>query len=81
VLESAFLALIGGVIGCLLAIPFNGMTGATSANFSDLAFAFQVTPPTLGGGIGGALLMGVFGGLLPAIRAARLPITSALREA
>jgi putative ABC transport system permease protein len=81
VLESAVLALVGGVLGCLLAMPFNGMTGATSANFSDLAFAFRVTSTTLGVGIAFALLMGVFGGLLPAIRAARLPITSALREA
>ena len=75
------LALVGGVLGCLLAMPFNGMTGATSANFSDLAFAFRVTSGDAGVGIAFALLMGVFGGLLPAIRAARLPITSALREA
>jgi putative ABC transport system permease protein len=81
VLESAVLALIGGAIGCLLALPFNGMTGATSANFSDLAFAFRVTTSTLLVGIAFALLMGVFGGLLPAIRAARMPITAALREA
>jgi putative ABC transport system permease protein len=81
VLESAVLALVGGLLGCLLAVPFNGMTGATSANFSDLAFAFRVTTATLVTGIVFALLMGVFGGLLPAIRAARLPITAALREA
>ncbi len=57
------------------------MTGATSANFSEVAFAFRVTATALGMGIAFALVMGLVGGLLPALRAARLPITSALREA
>lgn len=81
VLESVTLALVGGLLGCLLAMPFNGMTGATSANFSDLAFAFRVTPTTLAVGLTFALLMGTVGGLMPALRAARMPITAALREA
>jgi putative ABC transport system permease protein len=81
VLESLVLAAVGGAVGCLLALPFNGMTGATSATFSDLAFAFRVTPMTLAVGIAFALTMGVLGGMLPAVRASRLPITAALREA
>ncbi len=48
--------------------------------FSHLAFAFQVTPGLLGLGLAFALLMGVLGGLAPAVRAARLPIASALRD-
>lgn len=81
--ESVLLAVIGGALGCLLAIPMNGFTGATgnTASFSELAFAFRVTPATLIAGIVFAAVMGFAGGLLPALRAARLPITTALREA
>jgi putative ABC transport system permease protein len=82
VTESLFLAFIGGVLGCILALPANGVTSATNgANFSELAFAFRITPFALGVGIAFALVMGLLGGLLPAFRAARMPITSALREA
>jgi putative ABC transport system permease protein len=82
VTESVFLAFIGGVLGCILALPANGVTSATNgANFSELAFAFRITPFALGVGIAFALVMGLLGGLLPAFRAARMPITSALREA
>lgn len=82
VVESAFLALVGGAIGCLLALPANGLSGATGgANFSELAFAFRVTPTALVGGLVFAVVMGIAGGLLPALRASRLPITTALREA
>ena len=81
VIESTLLALIGGALGCLLALPANGLTAATgNAAFSELAFAFRVTPGALGGGLMFALLMGSLGGLLPAFRAARLPISSALRS-
>jgi putative ABC transport system permease protein len=48
--------------------------------FSHLAFAFRVTPPLLATGLGFALLMGLVGGVPPALRAARLPIAAALRE-
>jgi len=82
VTESLFLAFIGGLLGCVLALPANGITSATNgANFSELAFAFRITPFALGIGIAFALVMGLLGGLLPAVRAARMPITSALREA
>ena len=82
-IESELLALVGGVLGCLLALPWNGFLGGTgnTASFSEVAFAFRLTPPVLMDGVIVALVMGLLGGLLPAVRAARLPITSALREA
>ena len=82
VMESVLLALIGGLLGCLVALPMNGFTAATGTNaFSEMAFAFRVTPPLLITGLVFALLMGIAGGLLPALRASRMPITRALREA
>lgn len=83
VIESVFLALVAGVIGCLLAFPMNGFSTGTgqTASFSEIAFAFQITPPIVLGGMVFALAMGFLGGLLPAWRGARLPITAALREA
>ena len=60
----------------------NGFTAATGTNaFSELAFAFKVTPTLLIIGLIFAVLMGIVGGLLPALRASRMPITRALREA
>jgi putative ABC transport system permease protein len=82
VFESVLLALAGGIAGCLLALPANGFTTSTAgANFSEVAFAFRITSQALVSGLIFALTMGLVGGLLPAFRAARLPITSALREA
>jgi putative ABC transport system permease protein len=83
VVESVMLATAGGVLGCLLAFPMNGFTTGSgqTASFSELAFAFKVTPEILIRGIVFSAIMGFFGGLLPSVRAARLPITSALREA
>jgi putative ABC transport system permease protein len=78
------LAALGGVLGCLLAyLTVNGLTTATGQtnSFSELVFAFQITPPVIAIGIGFAVLMGFVGGLLPAVRASRMPITTALREA
>ena len=79
-LESAFLALVGGVLGVLLALPANGFTTATSNAFSELAFAFRITPGGITLGLVFSVVMGIVGGLLPALRAARVPITAALRE-
>jgi len=82
VLESVLLAMVGGLLGCLIALPMNGFTAVTGTNaFSELAFAFKVTPQLLAIGLIFAVLMGVAGGLLPALRASRMPITRALREA
>jgi putative ABC transport system permease protein len=82
VAESLALAVVGGLLGCALALPANGLTSATyGANWAELAFAFRTTPPVLAVGLVFATLVGIFGGLLPALRAARLPIASALREA
>jgi len=83
VIESEFLALAGGVAGCLLALPANGIMGGTgnTASFSEIAFAFRVTPDVLIAAMLFAAVMGFLGGVIPAVRAARLPIISALREA
>jgi putative ABC transport system permease protein len=81
--ESLVLGLIGGVIGGVAAyLFFNGYQTSTMnfQTFSQVAFAFLVTPRLLAMGLFYALAMGLIGGLLPAIRAARLPIASALRE-
>ena len=83
VLESVFLALVAGAIGCLLAFPMNGFSTGTgqTASFSEIAFAFRITPGIVTTGMIFALAMGFLGGLLPAWRGARMPITTALREA
>ena len=81
--ESMALGAIGGVIGGGAAyLGFNGYQTSTInfQTFSQVAFAFRVTPDLLGLGLFYALAMGAIGGLLPALRAARLPIPSALRE-
>jgi putative ABC transport system permease protein len=80
--ESLFISLVGGVLGCLAVLPLNGFTAGTMnwQTFSHLAFAFKVTPELLGAGLVFALFMGLLGGVLPAIRAARMPVAHALRE-
>jgi putative ABC transport system permease protein len=82
VVESTALAIIGGALGCLIALPANGMASAAGgANFSEVGFAFRVSGTSLAVAMGLALMMGIVGGLLPAFRAARMPIVSALRDA
>ncbi|PYQ49492.1 MAG: ABC transporter permease [Acidobacteria bacterium] len=83
VVESVTLALVGGAIGCLLAFPMNGYSTGTgqTQSFSEIAFAFRITPNIVGTAVAFAVIMGFIGGLLPAVRAAKLPITAALREA
>jgi len=82
-IESVILAVIGGAIGCLLAFPMNGFSTGTgqTQSFSEIAFNFRITPGIVLTGMVFAVVMGILGGLLPAARGARLPITSALREA
>ncbi len=82
--ESLALALVGGLVGGILAyLFFNGYQVATLnwQSFSQVAFAFRVTPRLLGQGMVYAVVIGLVGGLFPAIRAARLPVARALREA
>jgi len=81
-LETMLLALIGGLLGAAIAwLIFNNYTVSTlGANFSQVVFAFKVSPELVWGGLKWALAVGFVGGLFPAIRAARLPVTTALRE-
>jgi putative ABC transport system permease protein len=82
VTESVFLAAIGGIIGCALAFPMNGFSTGTGQtdSFSEIAFAFRISPEIVGTGMVFAVVMGLVGGLLPAVRGARLPIVVALRD-
>jgi len=81
-LETMLLALMGGLLGCAVAwLAFNGYSVSTiGSNFSAVVFKFQVSPELLWSGLKWALGIGLVGGLFPALRAARLPITTALRE-
>jgi len=81
-LESAFISILGGLAGILLSLPVNGIsTGTTNfSTFSEVAFNFRVDAPLALQALTLALIAGVFGGVLPAIAAARMPITKALRE-
>ncbi len=82
-LESLVLALVGGTIGATIAyLAFNGFQTATMnfQSFSQVTFAFQVTSQLLIQGIIWATVIGLTGGLFPALRAARLPIAAALRD-
>jgi putative ABC transport system permease protein len=80
--ESIALAVIGGVLGCILALPVHGLsTGTTNfSSFTEVAFKFRITPALMAGGLVFSAVMGAVGGLLPAIRAARIPVARALRE-
>jgi putative ABC transport system permease protein len=78
--ESVLLATLGGVLGCLLVFPLNGVTTGIGSNFSELAFAFRVTPQIMVTGIVFAAALGAFGGLFPAVNASRREILTALRQ-
>ncbi len=80
--EALLISFVGGGLGCLAVLPLNGLTTSTInfQTFSNLAFAFKITPELLVKGVLFALTMGLIGGLLPAVRAARLPVATALRE-
>lgn len=80
--ESVLLCLAGGVLGCLATLPFNGLSTGTAnwATFSEITFEFRFGPNVLIRGVLLALVMGLFGGLLPALNAVRLHIVDALRQ-
>ncbi len=80
--ESVVLCLLGGVLGCLATLPFNGLSTGTvnGSTFSEITFEFRFGPGVLLRGVVMAFVMGLLGGLFPAIRAVRLNIVDALRE-
>jgi len=81
-IESLLLSALGGLAGCLLILPLNGMTTGIGnfVTFSEIAFNFHLGPKGIGSGILFSLIMGVVGGLAPALMAARKEILTALRE-
>ncbi|MBW4050201.1 MAG: ABC transporter permease [Proteobacteria bacterium] len=81
-IETLLLALAGGVVGAAIAWAlFDNYTASTlGANFSQVVFEFRVTPQLIGQGLKWALAIGFLGGLFPALRAARMPVTQGLRE-
>jgi len=82
VLEAAFIGALGGIAGVLFALPVNGIaTGTTNfQTFAEVAFNFRISPQIAIFAITLAVVAGVIGGLIPALLASRLPITTALRE-
>lgn len=82
ILESLALGLMGGLLGCLLVLPINGMeTGTTNfATFTEIAFAFRVTPDVMLDAVTFSLVLGLLGGAWPAWRAASMKPTEALRR-
>jgi putative ABC transport system permease protein len=81
--ESLLLALVGGLLGALIAyVLFNNLSVATlGQSFTQVVFSFNVTPALVVRGLIISLVIGMVGGLLPAIRAARLPVVDSLRAA
>ncbi len=81
-IESMMLCLLGGLLGCLATLPFNGISTGTAnwATFSEITFSFRFGPWILARGMIMALVMGLFGGLFPAVRAIRLKIVDSLRK-
>ena len=81
-IETMLLALLGGLLGAAIAwAVFDNYTASTlGSNFTQVVFAFSVSPGLLGSGLRWALAIGFIGGLFPAVRAARVPVTSGLRE-
>ena len=79
--ESVLLCLMGGVLGCLLALPVHGVsTGTTNwSSFSEVAFEFRLTPGILATGLLASVALGLVGGWFPARAAARRPVSEALR--
>jgi putative ABC transport system permease protein len=81
-IEGAFLAFLGGVLGCLISLPMHGYAVGTfnMQSFSETVFQFRITPLLIAQGLLFSVIVGVIGSLLPALRAARLPVISALKS-
>ncbi len=81
-IEALLLSLLGGLLGCVLALPLNGVTTSIGnfSTFSQTAFNFRVTPQIMLDGVIFALVLGAFGGLFPSFGAARKEIVAALRQ-
>ena len=81
--EAVMIALLGGIIGCVMVLPINGFLTSTTnwTSFSEIAFSFRITPELLVKGLIFAVVMGVIGGFFPALRAARQTVAQALRGA
>ncbi len=82
IIEGILLASLGGVLGCLLALPMHGASTGTLSfdSFSEVVFQFRITPMLAAEGMLFAIVVGLVGSLLPAARAARLPVISALKS-
>ena len=79
--EAVLLGLLGGLLGCLLVLPFQGAeTGTMNETFSEVTFAFRTTPFVMVNAVAFAMLLGLVGGLFPAWRAAQMTPTQALRR-
>jgi putative ABC transport system permease protein len=81
-IEGTFLAFIGGLLGCALAMPMHARSAAFMSfeSWSELMFQFRITPQLMAQGLIFAVIVGIFGSLLPAIRASRLPVIVALKS-
>jgi putative ABC transport system permease protein len=81
-LESICLALIGGILGVLIALPVNGITTGVGsfATFSETAFKFRIGPMTIAWGLAFAAIIGAVGGFLPAWNASRKSVVAAMRD-
>ena len=82
IVEGAGVAVIGGLLGCLLSFTFNGYGSAVFnfQTFSETAFALYIPPSLIPQGLLFALIAGAIGSLLPALRASRMPVIAALRS-
>ena len=82
IVESTLLALLGGILGCVMALPLHGLSTGTAnfATFTEILFNFRITPKILLQGMIFAAIVGILGGGLPALRAARIKLIDALRE-
>jgi putative ABC transport system permease protein len=81
VVESVIIAVIGGVVGCLISLPMNGITSSTTnfQSFSEMAFQFRITPQILAQGLLFSAILGLVGGFFPALKASRQSLSRSLR--